>query len=141
MKSIGSAPPRTAGVEQPPYAASRMTSTLAAFYERRRRVLGSAFQGFYDDGLEELYVPRDSIQEGLAAAAFLRSNRARLVGHVARWTGHRKFDIDQLIGRLISRCNTLDLCVEGSDAENLANLTAFVTAIASNTLTVREKGR
>ena len=141
MKSIGSAPPRTAGVEQPPYAASRMTSTLAAFYERRRRVLGSAFQGFYDDGLEELYVPRDSIQEGLAAAVFLRSNRARLVGNVARWTGHRKFDIDQLIGRLISRCNALDLCVEGPDAENLANLTAFVTAIASNTLTVREKGR
>jgi hypothetical protein len=141
MRDIGRKSPRTVVTDQPPYAASRMTSTLAAFYERRRRALGSAFQGFYDDSLEELFAPARSDQGDVTAGDFLRSNRARLVNTVARWTGHRKFDIDQLIGRLINRCNVLGLCVDGSDAESLVHLTAFLTAIASNTLTVREKGR
>lgn len=141
MKSIGDRPAVTTVTSPPPYAAFRMTSTLAAFYERRRRILGSVFQGFYDDSLEELFAPAPSDRAVMTAGGLLRSHRAWLVNSVARWTGHRKFEIDRLIGRLISRCNALDLCVERPEVESLADLTAFVTAIASNTLTVREKGR
>jgi hypothetical protein len=141
MKDIGSRPPVVTVTGQPPFAASRMTSTLAAFYERRRRILGSAFQGFYDDSLEELFAPAHSAATAVTAGSVLRAHRAQLVNSVTRWTGHRKFDIDRLIGRLISRCNALNLHAEGSGSENLMALTAFVTAIASNTLTVREEGR
>jgi len=141
MRNIGSKPPVVTATGQPPYAASRMTSTLAAFYERRRRVLGSEFQGFYDDSLAELFAPAHPSATAVPAGSLLRASRTRLVDSVARWTGHRKFDIDRLIGRLISRCNALDLYVKDSDTVSLMALTAFVTAIASNTLMRREEGR
>ena len=71
----------------------------------------------------------------------LRGHRAQLVRNVTRWTGHRKFDIDQLLNRLAARCEALDLYATTSDAESMIGLTAMLTAVASNTLTVNRKRR
>jgi hypothetical protein len=140
-QSIAGTRPVTIYKGRPPYSAARMTSTLAAHYERKRRILGSEFQGYYDDSLKELFTTDHAGNPAMKAARLLRGHRAQLVRNVTRWTGHRKFDIDQLLNRLATRCEALDLYAKTSDAESMIGLTAMLTAVASNTLTVSRKRR
>ncbi|MBN1359772.1 MAG: putative zinc-binding metallopeptidase [Sedimentisphaerales bacterium] len=141
MKGIAEKAPLVTCKGQPPYSAGRMTSTLAAHYERKRRVLGSEFQGYYDDGLKELFTAPPDGRSTIKASRLLRSRRNQLVNNVARWTGHRKFDIDQLVYRLAARCEVLDLYAVASNEDEVVGLTAMLTAIASNTLTISSKRR
>jgi hypothetical protein len=134
MKRIGNQPPVNTVKENPPWSASRMTSTLAAHYERKRKALGSAFQGFYDDSLEALFTSKPGGTTSLKASKFLRRHRRELVDSVSRWTGHRKYDIRLLVNTLITRCEALDLYARLGQADNIIGLTALLTAIAGNTL-------
>ena len=141
MKDIADKAPRVTLKGQPPYSAVRMRSTLATHYERKRRVLGSEFQGFYDDSLRELFVMKHPAPSASKASQVLRAHRAQLVRNVTRWTGHRKYDIYQLVNRLAARCDELGLAARTGDQENMIGLTALLTAIASNTLTISKKRR
>ena len=141
MRSIAEKPPVTEFRGRPPYSAARMTSTLAAHYERKRRALGSEFQGYYDDSLRDLFTDGCPGRSAVKAGRLLRGHRSQLVRHVTRWTGHRKFDIHQLLNRLANRCDALDLYATASEQENLIGLTSMLTAIASNTLTASKKRR
>jgi len=117
----------------PPWSAERMTSTLAAHYERKRLALGSEFQGYYDDSLMTLFASKQS-GSSVKASKLLRCHRRELVESVARWTGHRKFDIRELINTLITRCDALDLYARPSQTDDIIGLTALLTAIAGKTL-------
>ena len=134
MKRIASLPPVNTVREPPPWSASRMTSTLAAHYERKRRALGSEFQGFYDDSLETLFASKPGGPSSHRASKFVRHHRRELVDSVSRWTGHRKYDIRQLVNTLINRCDALELYAKPGQTDNIIGLTALLTAIAGNTL-------
>jgi hypothetical protein len=118
----------------PPWSASRMTSTLAAYYDRKRRSLGTAFQGFYDDNLKLLFSSAHTNPSCVRASELLRQYRCELIDYVTKWTGHRKYDIHQLVRRLIIRCDSLNLYARSSDVQNIVGITALITAIANNTL-------
>jgi hypothetical protein len=128
-------PPVKASQGKPPWSASRMTSTLSAYYERKRKLLGEEFKGFYDDTLKQLFsqksvTPRDK------ASTLLRRHRLELVNCISTWTGHRKYDINQLIKKLVYRCDVLDLYGE---EKHLIGTATLMTAIASNTLRIPKR--
>jgi hypothetical protein len=134
MRKISNQKPvRTAQGPQP-WSAARMTSTLAAHYERKRRALGSEFQGYYDDSLKTLFASKRSGLTDLNASKLLRYHRRELIDSVSRWTGHRKYDIRQLVNTLILRCDLLSLYAKPDHTEDLIGITSMLTAIASNTL-------
>jgi len=141
MSRICNQSPPIRGREQLPWSASRMTSTLGAYYERKRRSLGTEFQGFYDDNLKRLFITKHTSPSHIKASQFLRRYRQKLVDNVANWTGHRKYDMHQLIKRIIQRCDALDLYALINDVDGIVGLTALLTAIASNTLRGGEKHR
>jgi Putative zinc-binding metallo-peptidase len=136
MKKIGGQSPLNVPERTPPWSASRMTSTLAAHYERKRRALGSEFKGFYDDSLKELFAAKRPGPATAKASHLLRQYRRRIIDNVTRWTGHRKYDVHQLVNRLIMRCEGLDLY---ADTHDIIAITALVTAIASNTYRINKK--
>jgi hypothetical protein len=139
MKKIGSQPPLTTAREHHPWSATRMTSTLAAYYERKRRTLGTSFQGYYDDSLKRLFAANNDGTSRNKASNLLRHHRRELIDYVTMLTGHRKFDMHQLVKRLIARCDALDLYPKTNETQSLIGLTALLTAIASNTLRVKTK--
>jgi hypothetical protein len=140
-KKIGGRAPSYTAQGTPPWSAARMTSTLAAHYERKRRVLGSEFKGFYDDSLKELFTTKPRGPSAIRALQLLRLHQRCIIDNVTRWTGHRKYDIHQLVNRLIVRCDALGLHADTSVTDALTAFTALVTAIASNTFRVTEKRR
>lgn len=134
MSKIGDSPPKVIATERHvPWSAARMTSTLGSFYERRQRVLGTEFRGYYDDSLRELFSRRPDEPNVCKAAHLLRENRRLIVDNVTRWTGHRKYDIHQWVNRLAARCNEMRLYGAPDKAESIVGLTALLTALASNT--------
>lgn len=115
-----------------PWSAARMTSTLAAYYQRKRRYLAEEFPGFYDPALQRLFSARPETDPPRQAGQFLRRWRKHLVSAVARWTGQRKLDTDQLVGKLIRRCDALNLYVTDGELETISEATGFVTAVMNN---------
>jgi hypothetical protein len=141
IKRIGDQKPVTTAQGVPPWSAARMRSTLAAHYDRKRRVLGSDFKAFYDDSLKELFLAKCSSTSALKASQLLRQNRRHIIDDVTRWTGHRKYDIHQLVNRLILRCESLKLYSDSNQTDDLINATALITSIASNIFRVNKKRR
>ncbi len=114
-----------------PWAAHRMTSTLAAYYERKRRELGTGFPGYYDGVLQTIFSNDAADHE--SAARFIRRHRKIIMDAVAQWTGHRKYDIYLLIKKLGSRAEALRLYRVDSEAVALAQLTGIAAAVCSRT--------
>ena len=140
MSKIKNQDPVITARQKPPWSASRMTSTLATHYQRKRRALGTEFQGFYDDSLKNLFTTRHS-DSPLKASKLLRRHRRQIIDNLTRWTGHRKFDIHQLVNKFIQRCDALDLYARTTETENVIGVTALLTAIASNTLRITKDKR
>jgi hypothetical protein len=141
MKRIGGRPPEVTAQGRPPWSASRMTSTLAAHYERKREALGTEFQGYYDDSLKVLFAAKHDSGSVAKASKLLRLHRRELVDSVTRWTGHRKYDIHELVNNLIGRCDSLGLYARAGDTEKVIGVTALLTAIASNTLRTARRSK
>ncbi len=131
MKKISNEAPKIICQQQPPWSASRMTSTLEAYYERKRKVLGEEFKGFYDTNLMKLFSRQHDTPSSERASRILRRHRRVLLNHITKWTGHRKYDVYELINKLISRCEALELYGKEEDIIGAATL---ITAIAGNKL-------
>ncbi len=141
IKKLNNKEPITKCKGIPPWSASRMTSTLAGFYDRKRKILGSEFQGYYDDSLKELFKTGISASAATKASTILRSYRRQITDNVARWTRHHKYDIHQLVGRIIFRCDALDLYAKSNQTDDIIGLTVLITAIARNTFRIRRRQR
>ncbi len=139
IKKLNNKEPTITSRGTPPWSASRMTSTLANFYDRKRKTLGSDFHGFYDDSLKELFKTRSFSPTTTKASAVLRLHRHQIIDNVARWTGHRKYDIHQLVNRIIARCEGLDLYAKKDVPDDIIAITVLLTSIAGNTFRTRRK--
>jgi hypothetical protein len=122
-----------------PYAASRMRSTLAAYYERRRRWLKKDFPGFYDPALRRIFSDKRDDHTVCGASEFLRSERKHIIDSVSHWTGQRKYDVAGLLRKLIRRCDDMKLMVNRANV--VFDVAAFVSAVMSNRLHFSENDR
>lgn len=135
VKRIGDRGPLVEAPDHPPWSASRMTSTLKDYYRRRHKQLGDEFQAYYDNTLKTIF---ETVHTGTGqqkASRLLRKHRRQLVNSLAMWTEHRKYDISQLVDKLISRCEALELVAKDEDMISAATL---IATIASNTLRFRK---
>lgn len=132
MKRIGSQPPKDF-LYTTPWSASRMTSTLEVYYERKRRYLGDDFPGFYNPGLERIFFKKPAIDDrSRKASLFLKRHRKHIINSVSMWSGQRKYDIDKLIRKLADRCDDLGLWLHRSEEETIFETTSFITAVMCN---------
>jgi len=131
MRRIASQPPLVTDGPTP-WSASRMTSTLATYYRRKRESLGAEFPGFYDPGLQRLFTTQPGAESTERAGDLLRRWRKHIVNSVARWTGQKRLETDRLVGKLIRRCDALELRTHASEVETVTEVTSFVTAVMNN---------
>ncbi|MBD3240776.1 MAG: hypothetical protein GF331_09345 [Chitinivibrionales bacterium] len=130
MTRLGGRPPAVSRYETP-WAASRMRSTLAAYYERKRKMLGNDFPGYYDPALLRAFPPADRTA-GTRVSLLMRAHRRHLVNSVSLWTHQRKFDVDKLLRKLAARADALGCRTQVSELEATVHIAALVTSIMSN---------
>jgi hypothetical protein len=140
MKKIAGLPPLVTAEPSPPWSATRMRSTLAAYYERKRNQLGRDFKGYYDDSLKVVFSPSSKNEKFISAAKLLRKHRRSIIDHLATFSGHRKFDLHKLINRISTRCEILDLYTT-EDLQGIIGIIALLAAIACGTGRIHIQGR
>ena len=132
MKKIADQPPLVTAQPSPPWAASRMRSTLGAFYERKQNQLGREFKGYYDDSLKIVFSTEPKGEKYVKAGKLLRKHKRLIITNLAMWSGHRKFDLHKLINRIIVRCDALDLYAT-DEMKDMTGITTLLAAIACGT--------
>jgi hypothetical protein len=114
-----------------PFSASRMRSTLANYYNRRKKLLEKDLPDYYDRALLQLFTNSDSNSVKKEASHFLISHKDKIINTVSHWSGIRKYDINEVIKKLIGRCKEMQLYTTSDDT---MNITAFIaTHILQNT--------
>jgi hypothetical protein len=132
MRSLAGQPP----LHAPEYRVDDydcLNLKLKTYYARKRKLYEDTYPDFYDTDLRQLFAA--SAGPGrITASAYLRRRRRRLLDSVCRWTNEKKFRVNELLARLIDRCDKLDLCVPNDDPQQDFRVTAFITTLVMNYL-------
>ena len=114
------------------YSISRLKITLEAYYKRKIRQNRAEYPDFFDKDLRSIFDGEPQLpKKDFGAARFLRSNRRMIVTTVSRWTGEKKYTINNLVKKLTTRCDQIDLKLgkteSGTNLEVAAYLATLVT--------------
>lgn len=118
-----------------PWSAARMKRTLGFYYARRKRENAADYPDFYDEDLKRIFSGDPALpKREFSAARFMQRNRKLIVNSVSYWTGERKFPVNNLVKKLILRCEQLDLRVGRNEAELNLELAAYLATLVTNYL-------
>ena len=112
--------------------ADKMRSTLARYYAARRKLWAEELPGFYDADLRRIFA--DAPAGHGTAAAFMRRRRKAIVERVVRWTGQRKYVVDELARKLVQRCQELALHAPNDEVSLALDVGAYLASLVSNHL-------
>jgi len=107
---------------------------LKTYYARKRKAYEHSFPNFYDNDLRQLFDGSKESAENLAAAQYLKRHRSQLTNAVCQWTNENRYRVDQLMARLINRCEQLDLHIKAYDPRQNLQVSAYVTTLVMNHL-------
>src|SRR5207249_5318836 len=107
-----------------------LTVKLKPDYARKRKLYADTYPDFYDADLRQLF----AAPVGIKASSYLRQRRRRLMNSVCQWTNEKKFRVNELLARLINRCDQLGLHVHNDDPQQDFRVSAFITTLVMNYL-------
>ncbi|MBS1960841.1 MAG: putative zinc-binding metallopeptidase [Bdellovibrionales bacterium] len=118
-----------------PFQASRMKTTLAKYYAKRKKEHETDYPDFYDGDLKRIFNGDPSLSKrDYSAAAFMAKKRKELIDSVAYWTGERKFPIEGLVHKLEKRAENLELRVGRTHADTHLQLSAYLATLVTHYL-------
>lgn len=103
---------------------------LKIYYARKRKLFADAYPDFYDADLRALFAAAN----GIKASSYLRLRRRRVMNSVCQWTNEKKYRVNELLSRLIHRCDELGLKVQNDDPQQDFRVAAFITTLVMNYL-------
>jgi len=112
--------------------ADKMRSTLARYYAARRKLWAEDQPGFYDADLRRIFAEATAGKG--TAAAFMRRRRKTIVASVVRWTGQRKYVVDELARKLVQRCAELGLQSPADEGALALDVGAYLASLVTNHL-------
>ncbi|MCZ7592974.1 MAG: hypothetical protein M5U15_12930 [Kiritimatiellae bacterium] len=114
MATLANTPP----VHQPAYKEEDyhcLDIKLSDYYAAKHKLYEDTYPDFYDADLRLLFAGDAAAPGALRASAYLRRYRRALVNHVCQWTNERKYRVNELLMRLIRRCDDLKLFARADD--------------------------
>jgi hypothetical protein len=133
MRSLAGQPP----VHQPVYRPADydcLNVKLKTYYARKRKQIADTYPDFYDKDLRALFPATHGIAGTIKASTYLRTRRRRLMNSVCHWTNEKKYRVDQLLDRLVARCDQLALSVLNDDPSQDFRVSAWLTTLVMNYL-------
>ena len=123
------------------WEARKIKMTLNNFYNKKRRYHAEQFPDFHDAQLVKIFLPLGESElhsirkhEIPFAYVLLRKYKRYIMNNVARWTGEKKFVIDELLKKLITRCRTLNLVVTETESIAILKIATYITTSIMNSL-------
>lgn len=112
-----------------------LKTTLAKYYQKRKREHADEYPDFYDSDLRKIFNGDVSLSKrDFSAARFMHRQRKSIVSTVAWATSERKFTIDGLVKRLTERCEKLELKLGKPETQTTMEVASFLTSLVKNYL-------
>jgi hypothetical protein len=105
---------------------SRLTRTLAEYYEKKRALYATDPPTIYDRDLRRIF--SDGSGHGRSAATFLRRHRAEIQQMVAKWTREYRPALDAVLNDMIARCRDLRLRAAGPERQLVVDFALLLMA-------------
>lgn len=116
------------------HPASKIKTTLAAYYADKRERYGIDSPEFFDIDLTRLFVSKNPELKQEKASRYIRRTKNQVIDIVERWTGEYKYRINEVLLEMTKRCDELMLYVDESPQDLLPELTACLTMLVMNKL-------
>lgn len=117
----------------------RISTTLGAHYEARRRRYVVEVPNTYDRDLERLFSRDPAHRAHESAAVFLRRHRATIRQLVARWSGEYQLTLDAVLSDMIVRCRDLKLRAVGAERPLVTNFAVLLAVTIARVLYSRRR--
>jgi hypothetical protein len=133
MQSIAGQPP----LHQPVYDPSAhdcLNIKLKTYYARKRKLYEDAYPDFYDQDLKQLFAAANDAPDRIKASKYLRQRRRKLMDAVCAWTNEKKYRVNELLTRLIQRCDQLNLYIKPDDPALNLQVSSYITTLVMNHL-------
>ena len=128
---VGKAPPALPDYKPGDYDC--LNQKLKTYYARKRKLYEDTYPDFYDADLRELFSSPPGPGR-IKASFYLYRRRRRLLNSVCQWTNEKKYRVNELLARLIRRCDALGLHLPNDDPQQDFRITAFLTTLVMNYL-------
>lgn len=112
----------------------RIKKTLRDHYAERHARYGIECPKTIDHDLEKLFSQIARSHTSKTAASFLQKNRSDLSRMVAQWTGEYRYNINQVLREMITRCQELDLYATSDQQQLKQNAAVMLTVHTMNYL-------
>jgi hypothetical protein len=112
----------------------RLRKTLREHYLKKRKHYGIDHPSFYDSDLLKLFSDAREYATHPAAARFVRRVRREVRSSVASFTDSYQYTIDQLLTKIIERCQELDLRLTETEEVTKSEFMVFLTVQTMNYL-------
>ena len=133
MRSIAGKPP----LPMPEYQLADynfLNVKLKTYYAKKRKEYEHSFPDFYDNDLRQLFDAGPDVEGRVKASIYLRRHRRELENAVCQWTNENKYRVNQLLTRLIQRCDQLGLHIKAYDPKQNLQVSAYITTLVMNHL-------
>jgi len=107
---------------------------LKTYYARKRKAYEHSFPDFYDNDLRQLFDGSAEAVGRILASEYLRRHRHHLTNAICQWTNENRYRVDQLLARLIARCDELGLRIKAYDPKQNLHVAAYITTLVMNHL-------
>jgi len=105
---------------------------LKTYYAKKRKEYEHSFPDFYDNDLRQLFDAAAEVAGRVKASVYLKRHRRELEGAVAKWSNENKYRVNKLLGKLIERCDQLNLYIKAYDPRQNIQVAAYITTLVAN---------
>ena len=133
MRSLAGTPP----VHQPAYRPQDydcLSQKLKTYYAAKRKLYEQHYPDFYDRDLRRIFGEPGEQASPDKASRYLKSQRRLILQAVCDWTRESKYRVNQLLGKLIERCDKLDLRLPANRAILNMEIASYITTMIMNYL-------
>jgi hypothetical protein len=113
-----------------PYNVRRMTKTLQAFYQQKKKQNAEEYPDFFDRDLQYIFNGDVKLSKReYGATGFMKRNHKHLIQTLNKWTKEKKFTINAFLKRLEQRTQALDLRLGRSEGETALELASYLATM------------
>lgn len=127
------------------WVASDIKKTLKSFYNKKKHYYAEDFPDFHDQNLKKMFKELDDLEYKknrvyksvenknlIIVYQIIKKNKRDMLINVAKWTGEKKYIIDNLLEIIEQRCKLLKLVAVQSEVLVVLEISVYITALVMN---------